>query len=136
MAIGVDDLRRVPFLAPLKDKVVRQLAGSMSERTVVPGEEVVVQDHRGIAFFIVLRGELQVLVDGQARRSLGPGDHFGEIALVVPDALRTATVVASTDASLGAMTSWNFKAFVAEHPEVTWPLLEVLARRVADTPGA
>jgi len=136
MAIDVEALRTVRFLAPLKDRDLRRLTDSMTERTAVAGEEVVSQGSTGIAFFVLLEGEASVLVDGSERRTLGPGDHFGEIALVLAQTARTATVTARSDVRLGAMASWNFRSFVAEHPEVAWPLLETLAERVASTPGA
>jgi|SRR5271165_2491655 len=131
MSIDAEALRQVRFLAPLKDRDIRRLAGSMSERRAKAGEDLVTQGGSAVAFFVILEGEATVLVDGEERGSLGPGAHFGEIALVLPHAARTATVRAKTDVRLGGMASWNFKGFVAEHPEVTWPLLITLAEQVA-----
>jgi CRP-like cAMP-binding protein len=136
MAADVDALRKVKFLAPLNDRNIRGLAKSMTVRTVPAGEPILSEGERAIAFFVILDGEATVLVGGNERRTLGPGDHFGEIALVLPNTPRTASVLAKTDVQLGAMASWNFKSFVAEHPEVTWPLLETVAQLVADSPGA
>ena len=136
MAVEIEYLRGVRFLAPLKDRDIQRLADSMREHRVSAGQPIVTQGEGAIAFFIMLEGEATVTVDGEKRRTLGPGDHFGEIALVLPDTARTATVTADTDVRLGAMTSWNFRPFVAEHPEVTWPLLETLAQRLADTARA
>jgi CRP-like cAMP-binding protein len=136
MAVDIDALRRVHFLAPLKDRELRKLASSMSERRARAGEDLVTQGSGAIAFFVLLEGEASVIVDGRERRTLVPGDHFGEIALVLADASRTATVRASSDVRLGALATWNFKGFVADHPEVAWPLLVTLAQQVASTPGA
>jgi CRP-like cAMP-binding protein len=136
MAVEIEALRRVRFLAPLKDRALRRLAGSMSERTASPGEDLVTQGSGAIAFFVLLEGQASVIVDGHERRKLGPGDHFGEIALLLGDTPRTATVRAIGDVRLGCLATWNFKGFVAEHPEVTWPLLVTLAQQVANTPGA
>jgi CRP-like cAMP-binding protein len=134
MAITLDDLRKVRFLAPLKDRELKRIADSMKERTAAPGEDLTTQGSGGVAFFLLLEGEAVVYVDAQERRTLGPGEHFGEIALVLPDLERTATVTAKTQVRVGAMAAWNFRAFVGEHPEVVWPLLETLAERVASTP--
>ncbi len=131
MSIDAEALRQVRFLAPLKDRDIRRLAGAMSERRAKAGEDLVTQGGSAVAFFVILEGEATVLVDGEERGSLGPGAHFGEIALVLPNAARTATVRAKTDVRLGGMASWNFKGFVAEHPEVTWPLLITLAEQIA-----
>jgi len=135
MAVDHAALRKVRFLEPLSDREIRKLAGSMTERTAAAGNEVVEQKEQALAFFAILDGTAIVSVDGREVRRLQAGDHFGEIGLIVPSARRTATVRAATDVRLGAMSSWNFKAFVAEHPEVTWPLLVTLATRVAGESG-
>jgi CRP-like cAMP-binding protein len=135
MAVEAEILRQVNFLAPLKDRALKRLASDMGERSAEPGEDLVEAGTSGVAFFVVLEGELVVLVDGREVRKLGRGDHFGEIALVVPDVRRTATVRALTPVRVGTLSKWNFKGFVEEHPEVHWPLLVTLAHQVADATG-
>jgi CRP/FNR family transcriptional regulator, cyclic AMP receptor protein len=136
MPSKVDRLRHVPLFASLDDRELQRLAEAMKERDVQAGREVVTQGSSGIGFFVILEGEAAVTVDGQARRTLGPGDHLGEVALIVPDEPRSATVTATTDVRLGALTAWEFKPFVESHPKVAWTLLETLARRLASTPAA
>ncbi len=138
MGVEVEELRRVRFLAPLKDRAIKRLAGSMREHHAAAGDELVTQGSSAVAFFVILDGTASVLVDGREVRKLGPGDHFGEIALVLPERARarTATVRADTDMRVGAMAEWNFKAFIAEHPEVTWPLLVTLADELAEATEA
>jgi CRP/FNR family cyclic AMP-dependent transcriptional regulator len=136
MPVPVEALRAVPFLAGVEDRALAGLAGSMGEREVPAGHDLVTQGTGGIAFFVVLDGEASVSVDGVERRTLRPGDHFGEIALIAKDPPRTATVTAGTDVRVATLTSWNFKPFVLEHPEVAWSLLETLAKHIAETPGA
>jgi CRP-like cAMP-binding protein len=133
MGVDAEDLRRVRFLEPLKDRPLKGLAQGMTERTVTDGEVLVEEGESAIAFFVVLEGELSVLVGGKEVSRLTPGDHFGEIALIVPDARRTATVRALGPVRVGALSTWNFKGFVAEHPETHWPLLVTLATNVVGT---
>jgi CRP-like cAMP-binding protein len=135
MGIEVEELRRVRFLAPLKDREIKRLAQSMREHRAVAGEDLVTEGQHAVAFFVILDGTASVLVHGEEVRKLGPGDHFGEIALVLPDRAhgRTATVRADSDVRLGAMAEWNFKAFIQHHPEVTWPLLVTLAEQIAES---
>ena len=133
MGVDVDDLRRVYFLAPIKDRALKGLASGMTVRSAPEGEDLVTAGESAVAFFVVLEGELSVLVDGDEVRRLGPGDHFGEIALLAPDARRTATVRALTPVRVGALSTWNFKGFLSEHPETHWPLLVSLAHQVAGT---
>jgi CRP-like cAMP-binding protein len=135
MSVDAEALRQVRFLAPLKDRAIKRLAGSMSERQAKAGEELVTQGSGAIAFFVLLEGQASVVVDGTPRRTLGPGDHFGEIALVLPEHARTATVQAVSDVRVGCLATWNFKGFIADHPEVTWPLLVTLAQQIATPPA-
>jgi CRP-like cAMP-binding protein len=83
----------------------------------------------GAAFFIIRSGEASVTVRGQARPALGPGDYFGEIALI-DGGERTATVTAVTDLVCLGLTYWDFRPFVENHPAVAWGLLQSLAARL------
>jgi len=136
MSVTLDALQKVPFLAHVQRKQLDGLAQTMSERDVSAGKEIVTQGSGGVAFFLILDGQATVVVDGDERRTLGPGDHFGEIALIVPDIPRTSTVRADTDMRLAALTAWNFKPFVMQNPDVAWSLLEEMAKRFAATPHA
>jgi MFS family permease len=88
-------LRGNPIFAPLPPPTVEQLTESLEELAVPAGQEVVRQGEPGDRFYLVADGTLDVSVDGELVQSLGPGDSFGEIALLrnVP---RTATVKAHT----------------------------------------
>jgi len=136
MSVTLDALQNVPFLSHVQRKDLDGLAQTMAEREVPPGKEIVTQGSGGVAFFLILEGQATVVVDGEDRRTLGPGDHFGEIALIVPDIPRTSTVRADTDVRLAALTAWNFKPFVMQNPDVAWALLEEMAKRFAATPHA
>jgi cAMP-dependent protein kinase regulator len=135
MSVRAEELRQVPFLSGVADRDLGQLADSMSEHSVAAGENLVTQGEGGIAFFVVLDGEAAVTIDGEERRTLKTGDHFGEIALIANDPPRTATVTARTDVRVATLTSWNFKPFVLQHPQVAWNLLETLAGQFAERSG-
>jgi len=70
-------------------------------------------------------------VGGETRRSLGPGDWFGEIALI-DQGPRSASVVAATELRCQGMSAWEFRPFVQNHPEVAWPLLQALVGRLRE----
>ena len=76
-------------------------------------------------------GNATVSIDGKIVRTLGPGEYFGEIALI-DSGPRSATIVASTDLRCQGITAWEFRPFIEEHPEVAWALLETLASRLRD----
>jgi len=136
MSVTLDALQQVPFMSTVNRKQLQSLAETMSERQVDAGKDIVTQGSGGVAFFLLIEGNATVIVDGEDRRQLGPGDHFGEIALIVPDAPRTSTVRAESDVKVAALTAWNFKPWVLKNAEVAWALLETLAQRFVSTPHA
>jgi CRP-like cAMP-binding protein len=103
----LDLLRGNPIFASLPAGTLEQLAEALEEVRVGPGEEVVRQGEPGDRFYLVEDGMLDVAIDGRPAEQLGPGDSFGEIALLrnVP---RTATVRASTEATLYALERGEF----------------------------
>jgi CRP-like cAMP-binding protein len=125
-------LSRVPLLSGLDSKQLNGLARSFTERTF-PADTVVVKegDERGIGFFVITDGRARVTLKGEELDTLGPGDHFGEIALI-GDRVRTATVTAETDLSTLVTTVWEFRAFVQNDPDVAWKLLEHLVELIQD----
>jgi CRP/FNR family cyclic AMP-dependent transcriptional regulator len=129
----VDALSRVPLLSGLDRKELERLASSFTERSFPAGTVVVKQgDERGIGFFVITEGTAGVSADGQDLNVLGPGDHFGEIALI-GDRVRTATVTAKTDLETLVTTVWEFRGFVKSNPDAAWKLLEHLAGIVVET---
>ena len=123
-------LRGVPLFADLKDREVKEIAGAMTRRSVERGQTLAVEGTQGIGFFLIESGTARVTVDGHERRTLGPGDHFGEIALIV-DSPRTATVTAETQVVCWGIASWAFRPIVQENASVAWRLLDTVAKMVA-----
>lgn len=107
-------LRGVPVFAPMSGMGVERLARSIEALDVPAGEPVVRQGEPGRLYYVVRRGSLLVTEDGVERRRLGPGDSFGEIALLhaVP---RTATVTALEPCDLLAVDGEVFVAAVTGH---------------------
>jgi CRP-like cAMP-binding protein len=119
-----DDLRKVPLFAELDNRQLKKLASRFRERTVAPGTKVTTEgEMSGVGFFVVASGEASVNVGGKDVTTLGPGDHFGEIALV-SEAARTATVTATTELRLLEIPFWDFRDFAHANPDVTWKLLQ------------
>ncbi len=120
----LDDLKRVPLFSELDDGELRRLGRQLGERSYEPGMPVVEEGKAGgVSFFIIADGEATVTVGGKEVASLGPGDHFGELALI-SDRERNATVTAATPLRCLAMPFWNFRAFALENADVTWKLLQ------------
>jgi CRP-like cAMP-binding protein len=123
-------LRGVDLFSEVSDKDLRTIAASMRRRAFATGDDIVSQGEGGVGFFFVETGTLAVTLGGNRVATLGPGDHFGEVALL-SGAERTATVTAETDAVCWGMPAWNFRPLVREQPTVTVKLLERMARQLA-----
>lgn len=118
-------LRRVPLFADLSDEEIARVAAVFKERRFADGDIVIQQGSGAAAFFVIDSGEAKVLVDEQQRATLGPGDHFGEMALI--DAgTRTATVVACSELVCSGVTFWDFQPLVEESGAIGWKLLRSL----------
>jgi CRP/FNR family transcriptional regulator, cyclic AMP receptor protein len=131
MSTMVDSLREVPLFRDLSSRDLRQLAASMSEQSYEPGDVVVAEGKGGVGFFVILEGHAKVSRGGEDRARLGPGDYFGEMALIDGDD-RTASVHADSELRCAAMTMWSFRPFVKDHPDVAWSLLTALVKRVRE----
>jgi CRP-like cAMP-binding protein len=126
-------LRGVQLFSDVSDKDMQTIAVSMRRRAFAAGDRIVAEGEGGVGFFFVETGSASVTQDGERRATLGPGDHFGEIALLA-GADRTATVSAETDLVCWGMPAWNFRPMVREQPSVTVKLLEGMARQLAGVP--
>ena len=122
-----DELGRVRLFGGLSQRQLRQLARLVKEREYRPGVNVVAEGTMsGTGFFIVADGEASVSVDGTEIARIGPGDHFGELALITEDA-RVATVTAVTRLRCYVIAFWDFRKFAKDNPDVSWKLLQHLA---------
>jgi len=125
----VDSLRRVPLFADLDERELGQVARLFKERRFAAGATVTKEGLGGAAFFLIDAGEAGVTVGGAARSTLGPGDFFGEIALI-DEGARTATITATTELHCYGLTLWEFRPLLQENGAISWKLLQALTRRV------
>jgi CRP-like cAMP-binding protein len=126
-----DLIRNVPLFAEADEKFLDRLAGEFIERTYAPGETIAEEGEAGRTFVVIESGEATVTVHGNEVRKLGPGDSFGEMALIDKSA-RSATVRADTEVHGYQLPVWSFRPIVESHPEMSWALLEALAQRVRE----
>ncbi|MGH3003344.1 MAG: cyclic nucleotide-binding domain-containing protein [Gaiellaceae bacterium] len=131
MAAPVDLLKKVPLFQGLSDREFRSLSSTFTERTFSAGQELTAEGSGGAGFFVIESGEAKVTVDGQNRRTLGPGDYFGEVALI-DGGTRTATITATRDGKSYGLTSWQFRPLVETNASIAWPLLEAMAKRTRE----
>ena len=127
-------LRDSPIFAALDDEKVESLARIATCRTVPAGTFLTVEGHdRALAMFFILEGAVEVRKEGQTIASLGPGDYFGEMALLIPDLPRSADVVTTCDTSALQLTSWDIAPILKGHPDVAVAVIGQLARRLIET---
>lgn len=126
MPAFTEELKRVPLFNGLSQRQLKALARDFHERTFRPGVTVVREGKMsGVDFFVLAEGQASVTVKGKKIDALGPGDYFGEMALIGRRE-RAATVTADTPLRCLSMKSWDFRRFVMANPDVSWKLLEHL----------
>ena len=127
--VSPDTLRKVPLFADLDNRELETIASSMRERRFSAGDVVTQEGSGGVGFFVVEEGEAEVDVGGEARGSIGPGDYFGEIALI-NESPRTATLTAKTEMLCYGMTPWDFRPLVESNSAIAWKLLTAMAEKM------
>lgn len=134
-------LATVPLFASLSREELQGLANFATVRDALPGTQVVEEGAPGYAFFIVEEGTAVVTSGANELTALGPGDFFGEIALM-GEGWRTATVTATSPMKVVVMLGRDFRMFEREWPQVAELLTKAMAERLqrsaqlrTETPG-
>ena len=123
-------LRSVPLFAGLKDRELRDIVGRTRE-VDHPQGEIVEEGAKGIGFHLILEGTATVLQHGEVRRTLGPGDYFGEISLI-DGKPRSATVRPDGPVRTLSLAAWNFEPLLEKHPKLAHELLLGLCAHVRE----
>jgi hypothetical protein len=124
-------LASVPLFQSLSPDDRARVAALFKQRKFAAGETVTKEGSDAAAFFVIEAGTAAVTVRGEHRRTLEPGDYFGEIALI-DEGARSATVTAETELVCQGITLWDFRPLVQQNPTVAWTLLQTLARRLRE----
>jgi CRP-like cAMP-binding protein len=127
--VDEDRVAALPLFASLSKHERRQVARWADEIDVEAGKQLIEEGEFGYEFFAIEEGTASVTRDGQHVRDLGPGDFFGEIALVETER-RTASVVATSPMRLVVMTRRDFQRMAYEFPEVTGRISRAIAERL------
>jgi PPM family protein phosphatase len=108
----------------------------VSEKRVPAGATVMTQGDRGDTMFTVLSGSVGVIVEGREVANLGPGEHFGELALV-DELPRSASVIAREPVTLLTIARSDLRDFCMLEPalgnQILWKLATTLGRRLRET---
>ena len=126
---SVELLQRVPLFAGLPPKELETLSSSFKEQTFEPGENAVFEGENASEFFVIESGEAVVTVHGEERTRLGPGDYFGDVA-IIDQGGRSASISAATDLKCYGLTFTDFRPLVEHDARIAWPLLQEMAARL------
>jgi len=128
-------LRRVDLFSDLDRRQAEQIGRLLKERRFAKGETVIMEGSGAAAFFLIDSGEAKVTCKGLELATLGPGNYFGEIALI-DGGPRSATVTAATDLVCYGLTFWEFRPLVERNGTIGWKLLQSLSKRLRDAESA
>jgi CRP-like cAMP-binding protein len=127
----LDSLAKVPLFVACSKKELQKIARAVDEVKVNEGREVVTQDKRGREAFVIVEGTATVKRNGRRVATLGPGDHFGELALL-DGGVRTASVVATSPMQLLVLGQREFTGLLDEVPGLALKILASLAGTVRE----
>jgi CRP-like cAMP-binding protein len=124
-------LQQVPLFAACSKKELRHVSQLMTAVDVSAGTPLAREGKLGAEFVVIVEGKASVSKKGSTVATLGPGQWFGEIALLDDKHLRTATVMADTDMVVEVMDGPSFSQLIDDHPRIARKLLQGLAHLVA-----
>jgi CRP-like cAMP-binding protein len=128
-------LKEVPFFSTLSKRELATVAQQIDEIDVAPGRVLARQGDLGHEFFVIVEGTAEVVRGDTRLAELGPGDFFGEMALV-DEERRTATVTATSPMRMLVMTRQSFRAIDRSMPAVHKTIVEAIKERRAATQHA
>jgi CRP-like cAMP-binding protein len=119
----------IPLFSRVSKKGLRAIATEADEFTVAPGKAVVTEGEVGRHLYVVADGTVRVTRQGRMVATMGPGEFFGEMALI-RHAPRNATVVAETETTLMALGSREFAALMSREPTLASAVMAAMADRI------
>lgn len=136
MADYTEQLKKIPLFAGIPHAQMQRIANGVKERKFAAGSPIVSTGETGHGFYLIMQGRAEVTQGGRTVRTLGPGEYFGELALV-RETPRSATVVATEpETTCLVLTRWDFKGILDANPTIAIRLLETVASRIRDDEAA
>jgi CRP-like cAMP-binding protein len=129
-------LKQTGLFSSCTDKELENVMVTAKERSFDAGEVIIREGDPGLGFYLILEGAAEVRKGGTAVAELGPGDYFGEMALLLEDTPRTADVVATSQAKCLVITQWDLRALISTHPDIGMKIMNELAERLSGTEKA
>ena len=127
----IEHLTQVPLFSACSRDELEKLAKRTTDIPIAEGHVLVKEGERGLEFFVIVTGRAKVSRKGRKVGELGPGDFFGELALLI-DSNRNATVTALTPMEAIVLSRREFEAALADAPRMTRKIMAGMARRLAE----
>jgi CRP/FNR family transcriptional regulator, cyclic AMP receptor protein len=127
----IEQLRKVYIFEEVSSRHLDKIAQQGKIVDHEPGHTLMTEGRTALGFHLLLEGEAEVLVHGAVRRTVGPGDYVGEIA-VIDGKPRTATVRAKTPVRAWAISDSAFKTLLEKEPGLALAVLKGLCGRVRE----
>jgi CRP-like cAMP-binding protein len=127
----VDALAKAPLFDALSRQELGELAKATEDLEVQEGKTLTREGDLGREFFVIVDGDVSVTRGGKEIRRLGPGDFFGEIALIYDNARRTATVTAASPLRFFVLTRQSFRSLLEHQTEIEEKVMAALEERLA-----
>ena len=124
----LEHLSTVPLFRRCTTEELRAISRRATTLRFEPGRQLTREGSRGYEFFIIVSGKAKVTRDGAELAILGPGDFFGELALL-DDEPRSATVTVETPMEALVIDSREFRSLLEEAPDLTYSILAGIAKR-------
>ena len=131
----VSQLAKVPLFSGCSQRDLQTISRVVKDIDHPAGTVIAREGDPGVGLFVIVGGSADVSIGGKKKASLGPGEFFGEIALL-DGGPRTATVTATSDVRLLGLTEWVFRGLMQEHPSIGVKTLQAMAGRLRQATGA
>jgi len=131
----MERLAKVPLFSGCSQRELQTIARTVKDIDHEAGTIIAREGDPGVGLFVIVDGKAEVTIGGKRKAMLGPGEFFGEIALL-DGGPRTATVTATTDIELLGLTEWVFRGLMQEHPKIAIKTLEAMAGRLRNATKA
>ena len=122
-------LRSVPLFSSMSDRDLKAVLDGCREEVYSDGQAIVREGTPGGPFFLLVEGQAKMLIGGKTRKTLGPGDYFGEIAMI-DKGPRSATIVASGNVKALAIASWDFLALCEQDFKIAHKVMMGMAQAI------
>lgn len=129
-----DTLASVPLFSGLEKSDLARLAKVVVARSYRKGEAIVKEGEQAVAFYVIIKGKVEITKGGEVLNTMGAGDCFGEMALL-DGWPRVASVRAAEDTDCLVMTRWDFTAELGANTSIALAMLPVMSKRIRELEG-